>query len=189
MDLESRDPNNPVLTNRQTSLPIRDIEHLIVYKEHNHEMPFLYARLQTGRIMVWWCLSVRVSVRPTLRPSVRVSVRQFSTLFSNMLWHIELKFCILHMTLCYCNTDQVRVSSICVNFCGSYAPFWTYNTWNTVFRTFLLHALTYWAEIFHMTLFNVLQIKFEWRHSVSIHFIWNLKFDVGLMHFFKKSIK
>ena len=41
MDLESRDPNNPVLTNRQTSLPIRDIEHLIVYKEHNHEMPFL----------------------------------------------------------------------------------------------------------------------------------------------------
>ena len=41
MDLESHDPNNPVLTNRQTSLPIRDIEHLIVYKEHNHEMPFL----------------------------------------------------------------------------------------------------------------------------------------------------
>ena len=35
----------------------------------------LYARLQTGRIMVWWCPSVRVSVRPTLRPSVRLSVR------------------------------------------------------------------------------------------------------------------
>ena len=32
---------------------------------------------------------------------------------------------ILHMTLFYCTTDQVRVSSICVNFCGSYAPFYT----------------------------------------------------------------
>ena len=128
---------------------------------------FLYARLQTGRIMVWWCPSVRPPVRPSVRPS------QFSALFSYMLWDIELKFCvslyfdarkskfechefpsifagvmplfnfkyavfrtfflhalrhwaeILHMTLFYCTTDQVRVSSICVNFCGSYAPFGT----------------------------------------------------------------
>ena len=35
----------------------------------------------------------------------------------------------------------------------SYASFRTYNTLNTVFCTFLLHALTYWAEILHMTLF------------------------------------
>ena len=34
-----------------------------------------------------------------------------------------------------------------------YASFRTYNTLNTVFCTFLLHALTYWAEILHMTLF------------------------------------
>ena len=27
---------------------------------------FLYTRLQTGRIMVWWCPSVRVSVRPSV---------------------------------------------------------------------------------------------------------------------------
>ena len=114
---------------------------------------------------------------------------------------------ILHMTLFNCTTDQVRVSSICVNFCRSYAPFGTYNTgnklffaffsymlwnielkfvydfvllyyrsslsvvnlrqflwelcpfWNleycryTVFCTFLLHALIYWAEILHITLF------------------------------------
>ena len=45
---------------------------------------FLYARLQTGRIKVWWCPSVRPSVRPS----------QFSALFSYMLWDIELKFCI-----------------------------------------------------------------------------------------------
>ena len=178
--------------------------------------------------MVWWCPSVRPGLRPSIRPSVRPS--QFSALFSYMLWHIDLKFCvslylyarkikfechqfpsffagvmllfnfkllqicsfphfsptcfdilssnfvydfvlmyhraslsviilhqfllelclfvnleyskytvfrtfllhaltyladILHMTLFYCTTDQVRVSLICVNFCGSYAPFGT----------------------------------------------------------------
>ena len=68
-------------------------------QKHNNKNvdTFLYARLQTGRIMVWWCPSVRPSdspsVRPTLRPSVRLSVRPFSALFSYMLWHIELKFC------------------------------------------------------------------------------------------------
>ena len=34
-----------------------------------------------------------------------------------------------------------RSSSSVVNFCGSYAPFGTKNTENTVFRTFLLQAL------------------------------------------------
>ena len=40
--------------------------------------------------------SVRVSVRPSIRPSIRPSVRpsQFSALFSYMLWHIDLKFCV-----------------------------------------------------------------------------------------------
>ena len=56
------------------------------------------------------------------------------------------------MTLFRRTTDQVWVPSICV-VCGSYAPFGTYNTENTVFRTFLFHALTYWAQILHMTLF------------------------------------
>ena len=118
---------------------------------------------------------------------------------------------ILQMTWFYCNTDQVRVSSICVKLCRSYAPFGIQNTeniqfsaifsvmlwlielkfctwlcftekkinfeccqfasifwelcpfWNfeylkyTVFHTFLFHALAYWAEIFHVTFFNVLQ--------------------------------
>ena len=42
--------------------------------------------------MVWWCPSVRVSVHPSVHPSVRPS--QFSALFSYMLWHIDLKFCV-----------------------------------------------------------------------------------------------
>ena len=54
---------------------------------------FLYFRLQTGHIMVWWCPSIRPSVRPSVRPPV------------------------------------------------------------TVFRTYLRQALTYWAEILHVTFF------------------------------------
>ena len=134
-----------------------------------HVHCFLYARLQTGRIMVWWC----PSVRPGLSPSVRHSFPHFSPtcfdiLIRNFVYHFIFKhvrsssnainfhhflqeLCsfltsnsykyavfrtfllhaltywaeILHMTLFYCTTDQVRVSSICVNFCGSYAPFGT----------------------------------------------------------------
>ena len=39
-----------------------------------------------------------------------------------------------------------------VNSCWSYAPFRTKNTY-TVFRTFLLHASIYWAQILCMTFF------------------------------------
>ena len=114
---------------------------------------------------------------------------QFSTLFSDMLWLIELKICTwLCFTEIKINFDCRQFASI---FCGSYAPFGTLNTWNTQF-TFLLHALAYWAEIFHVPFLNVLQIKFECCHSVSIHFIWNFKFDVGFFNAFlleKYSIK
>ena len=45
------------------------------------------------------------------------------TVFRTFLLHALTEWAeILHMTLLYCTTDQVRVSSICVNFCGSYAP-------------------------------------------------------------------
>ena len=67
------------------------------------------------------------------------------------------------MILFYFTTDQVWVSSISVNFCGSNAPFENVENWKyTVFRTLFLHALTYWAEILHLT-FSVLEIKFECR--------------------------
>ena len=52
---------------------------------------FLYRHTSLRQIMVWWCPSGSPSVRPSVRP---VSVRPFSALFSYMLWHIELKFCI-----------------------------------------------------------------------------------------------
>ena len=115
------------------------------------------------------------------------------TVFRTFFWHALTYWAEnLHIWLCFTeikiNFDCRQFASI---FCGSYVPFGTLNTWNTQF-TFLLHALAYWAEIFHVTFFNVLQIKFECCHSVSIHFIWNLKFDVGFFNAFllvKYSIK
>ena len=124
---------------------------------------FLYARLQTGRIMVWWCPSVRPSVRPGLRPSV--------TVFHIFLLHALRYWAeILCIALFWCTLDQVWMSSISVNFCWSYAPFQFQTlTKYAVFRTFLLHALTYWAEILHMTLFNYTtdQVRVS---SISVNF-------------------
>ena len=185
---------------------------------------FLYARLQTGRIMVWWCLSVRVSVHPTLRPSVRVSVRQFSTLFSHMLWHIELKFCIwLCFTVLKIKFECHQIASSVVGvvpllelrmleihsfphfsltcfdilswnyaydfvllyyrssssivilhqFLWEFCPFWNLEYWKyIVFHTFLLHALTYWAEILHMTLFYCTSDQ-VWMSSICVKFCWS----------------
>ena len=46
----------------------------------------------------------------------------------------------------------------------SYAPFGMQNTEN---RTFLLHPLTFWAAILHLTCFTVLQAKFKFRQFSS----------------------
>ena len=203
----------------------------------------------SGRIMVWWC--------PSVRPSVRVSVRPFSALFSYMLWLIELKCCtwlcsnvlqikfecrqfasifvgvmpllglklleihnfphfsltcfdilswnfaygfvvlyyrsgsnvvnlrqflwelcpfwnlnywkysfphfsltcfdILSWNLAYDFVLLYYRSSLSVvnfrQFFGELCPFWNLNYWKYSFPHFLLHALTYWAEILHMTFF------------------------------------
>ena len=160
---------------------------------------FLYARLQTGRIMVWWCPSVRPGLRPSVRPS------QFSALFSYMLWHIDLKFCVslyfyarkikfeCHQfpslfagVMLLFNFKLLQICSfphfsptcfdiLSSNFLYDFVLMYhraslsvvillqfllelclfvnlEYSKY-TVFRTFLLHALTYWAEILHMTLF------------------------------------
>ena len=132
---------------------------------------------------------------------------QFSALFSCMLWHIDLKFCIWlcfivlqikfechqfasmfdwelchllelrileihsfpHFSLaCFdilswnfaydCVLSYYRSTSSVINLrqcLWELCPFWNLEYWKyTVFRTFLLHALTYWAEILHMILFH-----------------------------------
>ena len=125
---------------------------------------FLYARLQTGRIMVWWCPSVRPSGSPSVRPSVRHSFPHFSpTCFEILSWNFVYHFIMMH----------VRASSNAINFCQflmELCPFLTSNCYKyAVFHTFLLHALTFRAEILHMTFFfTVLQNKFECRQFPSI---------------------
>ena len=109
-----------------------------------------------------------MSVRPTLRPSVRPGLRPpvFHTFLQHALTYWPE---IMHMTLFYCTTDQVRVSSICVKFCGSYVPFVTYNTGNTQFST--LFSYMFWHIRLKFCIwfcYTVLQIKLECRQFASI---------------------
>ena len=114
----------------------------------NRQFRFLYARLQTGRIMVWWCPSVRPSGSPSVRPSVRHSFPHFSpTCFDIFFWNFVYHFIFMH----------VRSSSNAINFrhfLQELCSFLTSNSYKyAVFRTFLLHPLTYWVQILYMTLF------------------------------------
>ena len=87
--------------------------------------------------------------------------------FSYMLWNtcIEMKFCIcLYFTV-------LQIKFQCCQFLWELCPFWNFQYWKyTVFRTFLLHAFTYWAGIFHMALFTVLHcIDQVWMLSLCVH--------------------
>ena len=104
---------------------------LLCYRSSSSVVNFrqiLYARLQTGRIMLWWCPSGSLSVRPSglsVRPTLRPSVLR-PPIFRTFLLHALTYWAeILLMTLFWCTTDQVRLSSLCVNFWRSYASLWT----------------------------------------------------------------
>ena len=139
------------------------------YASANLSCLFLYARLQTGRIMVWWCPSGSPSVRPGLRPSVRLSVRpsgspsarfpHFSpTCFDILSCNFAHDFVLMYysssssvVTLRQFLKELCRFVNLEYRKCA-------------VFRTFLLHALTYWAEILHMTLFYCLTDQVRVSH-------------------------
>ena len=92
------------------------------------------------------------------------------TVFRTFLLHALTYWAeILHMILFHRTTDQVRVSSICINFFKSMPLLELKMMKYTVFRTFLLHALTYWAEMLHMTLFNCTTDQ-VWVSSIRINF-------------------
>ena len=81
---------------------------------------------------------------------LRIPEIQFSALFSYMLWHIELKFCIW-----FCFT-VLQIMLECCQFAVIFVgvmSLWIVEYRKYSFRTFLLHALTYWAEILHFTWF------------------------------------
>ena len=90
-------------------------------------------------------MSVRVSVCPSVRLSVRPPV--FPHFLLHALTYIELKF---YTWLCF---HVLQIKFECHHFASIFEGVLPPCEKYTVFRTFLLHALTYWAEILHMTLF------------------------------------
>ena len=85
------------------------------------------------------------------------------TCFDILSWNFAYDF----VLLCY------RSSSSVVNlrqFLWELCPFWNLEYWKyTVFRTFLLHPLTYWAESLHITLFFCTTDQ-VWVSSICVYF-------------------
>ena len=85
------------------------------------------------------------------------------TCFDILRWNIAYDFVLLYY----------RSSSSVVNFrqfLMKLNPFLNLEYWkSTVFRTFLLHALTYWAEILHISLFYC-TTDYVWVSLISVNF-------------------
>ena len=85
------------------------------------------------------------------------------TRFDILSWNFAYDFVLLYYRL---NLSVLNLRW----FLWELYPFLKSEYWKfPVFCTFLLRALTYWAETLHMTLFNVQKIKFECHNSV---FVW-----------------
>ena len=91
------------------------------------------------------------------------SFQHFSlTRFVILSWNFAYDFVLLYYRL---SLSVLNLRWLLWQLC----PFWKSEYWKyTVFCTFLLLALTYWADTLHMTLFNVQKIKFECHNSVSV---------------------
>ena len=95
------------------------------------------------------------------------------TCFDILSWNFAYDFVLLYY----------RSSSSVVNlhqFLWELCPFWNLEYWKyTVFRTFLLHPLTYWAESLHITLFFCTTDQ-VWVSSNSVY--------IGVMPLFELRI-
>ena len=131
------------------------------------------------KVCIWLCFtvlqikfecyefaSIGVGVMPLLELRILTihSFPHFSlTCFDILSWNFAYDFV----------SPYYRSSSSVVNlhqFLWELCPFWNLEYWKyTVFRTFLLHVLTYWAEILHMTLFYCTSDQI-WVSSISITF-------------------
>ena len=134
------------------------------------------------------------------------------TVFSCMLWHIELKFC---TWLCF-NVLQSKIE--CCHFASIFIRPSLDATYNcmamsvrvsvcpsvTVFRTFLLHVLTYWAEILYVTFFlwtfdqvlvssiNIVHQYFNleyWKYTVfHTYMLWHIKLKFFVLLYYRLSL-
>ena len=134
-----------------------------------YDFVLLYYRSSSSVVNFRLFPSIFVGVMPLLECRI-LKIHSFPH-FS--LTHFDLLSWNLHFTLFYCTTDQVRVSSICVNFCGSYAPF--------KYRILKIHSFPH----FSLTRFDLLSWNFAfhfvllyYRSSSSVvnlrQFLWEL---------------
>ena len=113
------------------------------------------------KFCIWICFTVL---------QIKFECRQFASIFVGVMPLLELRILEIHSFRHFSLTPfdilswkfayyfvflyyRSSLSVVNLRLFWSYASFRTYNTVNRVFCTFLLHALTYWAEILHMTLF------------------------------------
>ena len=116
-------------------------------------------------------MSVRVSVRPSVRPSGSPSARfpHFSpTCFDILSWNFAHAFFLMN----YRSSSSVvtlrhYLKELCLFENLEYRKY-------TVFRSFLLHALTYWPEILHMTLFWCTTDTLRQYFTINFTVSWNL---------------
>ena len=131
------------------------------------------------KFCIWLCVNV---------PQIKFECRHFASIFVGVMPLCELRILEIHSFLHFSLAcfdilswnfayDFVllyyRSSSSVVNLCQylwELCPFWNLEYWKyTVFRTFLLHPLTYWAESLHITLFFCTTDQ-VWVSSICVYF-------------------
>ena len=141
------------------------------------------------KFCIWLCYNV---------PQSKFECRHFASIFVGVMPLCELRILEIHSFPHFSRTcfdilswnfayDFVllyyRSSSSVVNLCQfslELCPFCNLEYWKyTVFRTFLLHPLTYWAESLHITLFFCTTVQVS-VSSICVYF--------GVMPFFELRI-
>ena len=131
------------------------------------------------KFCIWLCFTVLHN---------KFECRQFASIFVGVMPLLELRILEIHSFPHFSLTPfhilswnfaddfvllYYRSSSSVVNlhqFLWELCPFWNLEYWKfTVFRTFLLHPLTYWAESLHITLFFCTTDQ-VWVLSICIYF-------------------
>ena len=114
--------------------------------------------------------------------------------FSTFLLHALTYWAeILHLTLFWCTTDQVWVSSLCVNFWRCYASLWTQNIGNVQFSALFSNMLwrttdqvqvsslcvNFWRSYASLWTQNIRNVQFS---ALFSYMLWHieLKFCIWL---------
>ena len=112
-------------------------------------------------------LSIFVGVMPLLEFRILEihSFPHFSlTCFDISSWNFSYNFVLMYYRS---SLSVVNFRQFLLELC----PFWNVEYYKyTVFRTFLLHALTYWPEILYLTLFYCTTDQ-VWVSSISVNFL------------------